>query len=1241
VVEDPAEEVDLVEAWLNDMLDEHQGVSYGGKSTGGLSAKGLDRAKLSEAGMDKDAIDRLYRGLYSHSIEFQRLVARETASAQNVGPAMVQGAHDALSHLNASLSQASLGRAPEVEYIDAAALDGEDGAARQYNEEETRMLLESKAEIEIRMQTLMANIAEERRKRQMTERDLEEAEEQILAERGLCDREKIDHGATRLRMEDNQEEAEKVKDWLNNTIDNERMSVAKEKQNVERLNSRIGQLELGTNNLNKAMERATGEVNMAKGEIEQLRIVEAKLEKTVDGKDKDIMILKSNFQADLVECARQKDVYDDIVAQMQAAKKMYDEETTTNAKLQAVIDAHVGVIENLETTRDHLESTKAQNTEEMAALEADVTAKAALIVDLEEKAELLVLTQSQLESSQEIRSKLATELESTRENSKAMEGDLQGKLFKTKSFLETMTSERDVLDAAADKAKREWQKAEEREDALEDDVEGQKVVKKKAVDRRDVAIDGMARAQVAVEDLERQLKNIKAERDKLVEINRNLDEDLRTAKDKAKNKEQQFKDTDRMLKATMETTKSDSAAAEAKIKKLDGDLALERKRVQDLLPEVEKYKALKKDNAALDAEHKKIVKERDALDIRLQQAEKERIKAANDRAAAVKEKAETNAKLKIANGDIERLTKAKKTLEERVASLEQRLIQTEEELAETKANLKMSTAECSRLEANLKQEEEEHAECRAKLEAVEAQVLEIAAKNEELVQKEAALEEELVHYTNANISKAQMIQSSMEAFKRERDEAREMNANLKQQLENLWGEIDKEMRDKSEIAEKMMRIQEEFQLAANMLDKESEAHSMTAKNQAEAEAKLKAEIDVAEAAAAEAKRKRDEEAAAAAKKHNQTQSVLKMSRAAEKERRRRDAEAAQKELDEMSAEAQRKMIDEQLRMISGLEQELGKAGEEALKAEEVSDRLANVHQKMKEREAEMLAFRGTIEGLELQAKVDKSAWDAEKGLLEDKIQSEATARRVRERYAEDLSKKLKMAKLEIIKLGRKPKTYSKEVQTTYAELWVRNFLDEDDVAERRSGWVPKAVVTRQKKGASAGPVSGAGAAATRNTIVTILSEKVKADMAAVRESKVPMQLPQFTYSYFYTRYGLPEATEERLLEFAEAVHRHRGVPDVARFGLSCGLLGEDDDDTWQQRHGVVVQAGGASAAAGALAGFPTGAGAGATAVAGGRVTTRSVGPGDADGLGGGGGSPSTLRASVPTVGLCRLNQVYP
>jgi hypothetical protein len=51
----------------------------------------------------------------------------------------------------------------------------------------------------------MATIAEERRKRMLTETDLKEAEGQIVAEQGLCDREKMEHTATRLKMEENTE----------------------------------------------------------------------------------------------------------------------------------------------------------------------------------------------------------------------------------------------------------------------------------------------------------------------------------------------------------------------------------------------------------------------------------------------------------------------------------------------------------------------------------------------------------------------------------------------------------------------------------------------------------------------------------------------------------------------------------------------------------------------------------------------------------------------------------------------------------------------------------------------------------------------------------------------------------------------------------------------------------------------------------------------------------------------------
>jgi hypothetical protein len=50
-------------------------------------------------------------------------------------------------------------------------------------------------------------------------------------------------------------------------------------------------------------------------------------------------------------------------------------------------------------------------------------------------------------------------------------------------------------------------------------------------------------------------------------------------------------------------------------------------------------------------------------------------------------------------------------------------------------------------------------------------------------------------------------------------------------------------------------------------------------------------------------------------------------------------------------------------------------------------------------------------------------------------------------------------------------------------------------------------------------VSSTGAAATRNTIVSILGEKVKGDMAAFREGKAPMQLPDFTYTWFFARQG--------------------------------------------------------------------------------------------------------------------------
>jgi chromosome segregation ATPase len=332
---------------------------------------------------------------------------------------------------------------------------------------------------------------------------------------------------------------------------------------------------------------------------------------------------------------------------------------------------------------------------------------------------------------------------------------------------------------------------------------------------------------VAADDLGRQLKNVKAERDKLVEFNRNLDDDLKASKEKAKAKEQQFKDTDRMLQETMQTNVEAAAAADAKIQRLEGDLALERKRAQDMLPDIEKYKALKKEFATLDAAHKKVQKEREALDKKLQQAEKERIKVSNARAAAVREKAEANALLRIANGDIDRLTKSEAALLSRVDVTDRGLLSLSQQLTDAEGRVYEAEQNCLRIEANLGQEEEEHASTRRKLEETEADLTQHISANEELTQRTAAVESEIGLLNNANDAKAQLLSNSLDAFTRERAELATMNNTLKEQLESLWAEIDKEMRDKSDISEKMMKIQEEFQLASTMLDKESAAHSMT------------------------------------------------------------------------------------------------------------------------------------------------------------------------------------------------------------------------------------------------------------------------------------------------------------------------------------------------------------------------------------------------------------------------------
>jgi hypothetical protein len=98
-----------------------------------------------------------------------------------------------------------------------------------------------------------------------------------------------------------------------------------------------------------------------------------------------------------------------------------------------------------------------------------------------------------------------------------------------------------------------------------------------------------------------------------------------------------------------------------------------------------------------------------------------------------------------------------------------------------------------------------------------------------------------------------------------------------------------------------------------------EAHRLTVEAQKEAEAKLAEESAAGIAAAEAALKKRLEAEAAAAAKRTETNSVMKMQRAAELDRKRKAAEEAQRALEDMSAEGQRQLIEEQMKMIAGLE----------------------------------------------------------------------------------------------------------------------------------------------------------------------------------------------------------------------------------------------------------------------------------------------------------------------------------
>jgi len=160
----------------------------------------------------------------------------------------------------------------------------------------------------------------------------------------------------------------------------------------------------------------------------------------------------------------------------------------------------------------------------------------------------------------------------------------------------------------------------------------------------------------------------------------------------------------------------------------------------------------------------------------------------------------------------------------------------------------------------------------------------------------------------------------------------------------------------------------------------------------------------------------------------------------------------------------------------------------------------------------------------------------------------------KEKYATQLNEQLKRARYELMQLGRQPTLVCKAIQTQYCDLWALNVLKEEERDEdTRQSWTRNMVITPHIEIMSLQKVI--------DLISQMFSDKLLADLSAVRAGKQESVMVEFVYDFFFDKYGLEDLTMKYLTQLGATLLHHQNHPTVRVFAGLCNLLPKDNKVT--------------------------------------------------------------------------------
>ena len=995
--------------------------------------------------------------------------------------------------------------------------------------------------------------------------------------------------------------APKVKQWYADSVGEWRGKHENERRAHEALKAQMVTHHEAHAKLELSHQQLKSLLADKKDEVSQLEQAGANLRKEVKLRDVRLEEQRKAYARDMQTLRQMKSSFAEVEQQRDAARELYDEETNKTAALKVSLEDVTNLskrqAEDITQLRATIQANDRRIDEQTKTMSAQMKRIEALTAEVRDKESI----KERLQFALDMNSSMGVRLDQATMALNDVQSEARMRVIHMARELRAAKAAQAELRETLQKSQRRIDDTRDAGDRARDDAAARQEQVADLTRQLDFASTAMAKAEAAADDFKGKLKHEKKRAERLDdELGKATVELKEVRRENARLEEEAME----AARANKEHAAQQAALLKESSSKLEAATAQNAKDEKELLELRPKAKELLR----LVVAHREL-KEKQATTMRELEKMRERTVGAEKRNDQYRKQHEAD------RAKIDELESRVAHFEAALEDEQRQHKQERERSAELRESLDSLTARHARLSEDHARLDEahdrvvvEHAyekeranNLSEKVGRLEEEMRELRQKCVDLETQRLAREEELKARVKASAETTTMLQRNLEVLRTEREELAASNAELTERLDALWSQLDDELRGKAAFAQQYAELNSMVGDMKSRIESESRKQKATKQLMDASVGRLQEELDANKRAVDEANAARC--AAAEREAERVGERIAKRKAQALMQKRRRGsvsgegssspsaALSTQGSLTLRGSEQEKRSTEIAIdfaatiatgspggsgggsptrggRAMMSTEAEArmqrleGQLARETELREETETRADDAEARLAATKAELESERAAGENSGMSIKSLRAELSAEQeshadavARLEARVKSEVAARKWREKYAADISDKLADAKRALQSLGTRKVVSTRATQTQYAELWTRSVMaadGTDKAAEFRRNWLQR-VAGAEGAGASQRVMTAAN---LMHLITELYAEKVRHDAASARQGKEPAELPEFTHNFFFKRYGLPEPTEARLVEFVASVLAHQDVPEVAAFGLACGVLSE-------------------------------------------------------------------------------------